>query len=113
LLLPADGSSFNTSGETITLQWAGVGTLLDNEAYEVNIEDITGNTGRKLVDYVKDTKYIVPMSFRPSDPSPHVIKWYVQPVRQSGSQADGTPIYTSAGARSEARTFIWSGVAVQ
>jgi len=113
LLLPADGSSFNTSGETITLQWAGVGTLLDNEAYEVNIEDITGNTGRKLVDYVTRSKYIVPMSFRPSDPSPHVIKWYVQPVRQSGSQADGTPIYTSAGARSEARTFIWSGVAVQ
>ena len=113
LLLPADGSSYNTSGETITLQWAGVGTLLSNEAYEVNIEDITGGSGRKLVDYVTDTKYIVPMSFRPSDPSPHVIKWYVQSVRQSGSQNDGTPIYTSAGSRSDSRTFIWSGVAVQ
>ena len=113
LLLPADGSSYNTSGETITLQWAGVGTLLSNEAYEVNIEDITGGSGRKLVDYVTDTKYIVPMSFRPSDPSPHVIKWYVQSVRQSGSQSDGTPIYTSAGSRSDSRTFIWSGVTVQ
>lgn len=113
LLLPADGSSYNTSGETITLQWAGVGSLLSNEAYEVNIEDITGGSGRKLVDYVTDTKYIVPMSFRPSDPSPHVIKWYVQSVRQSGSQNDGTPIYTSAGSRSDSRTFIWSGVAVQ
>ena len=113
LLLPADGSSYNTSGETITLQWAGVGSLLSNEAYEVNIEDITGGSGRKLVDYVTDTKYIVPMSFRPSDPSPHVIKWYVQSVRQTGSQNDGTPIYTSAGSRSDSRTFIWSGVTVQ
>ncbi len=113
LLLPADGASYNTSGETITLQWAGVGTLLDNEAYEVNIEDVTEGTGRKLIDYVKDTKYIVPISFRPSDPAPHAIKWYVQSVRQSGSQEDGSPIYVSAGARSDDRTFIWSGVAVQ
>ncbi|MHC1771340.1 MAG: LysM peptidoglycan-binding domain-containing protein [Flexilinea sp.] len=113
LLLPADGASYNTSGETITLQWAGVGTLLDNEAYEINIEDITEGTGRKLIDYVKDTKYIVPISFRPSDPAPHAIKWYVQSVRQSGSQEDGSPIYVSAGARSDSRTFIWSGVAVQ
>jgi LysM repeat protein len=113
LLLPADGASYNTSGETITLQWAGVGTLLDNEAYEINIEDITEGTGRKLIDYVKDTKYIVPISFRPSDPAPHAIKWYVQSVRQSGSQEDGSPIYVSAGARSDSRTFIWSGVAIQ
>ncbi len=113
LLLPADGSSYNTSGETITLQWAGIGTLRDNEAYEVTIEDVTEGSGRKHINYVKDTKYIVPMSFRPSDPSPHVIKWYVQSVRQSGSQADGSPIYAPAGARSDSRTFIWSGVAVQ
>lgn len=113
LLLPADGSSYNTSGETITLQWAGVGTLLSNEAYEVVIEDITEGKGRKNIAYVTDTKFIVPMDFRPSDPAPHVIKWHVEPVRQAGSQEDGTPIYASAGSRSESRTFIWSGVAVQ
>lgn len=113
LLLPADGSSYNTSGETITLQWAGVGTLLSNEAYQVVIEDITEGKGRKNIDYVTDTKFIVPMNFRPSDPAPHVIKWYVESVRQTGSQTDGTPIYESAGSRSESRTFIWSGVAVQ
>lgn len=113
LLLPADGASYNTSGDTITLQWAGVGTLLENEAYEVNVEDITQGTGRKMVRYVKDTKFIVPVEFRPSDPAPHAIKWYVQPVRQTGSQEDGSPIYSSAGSRSDSRTFIWSGVAIQ
>lgn len=113
LLLPADGASYDTSGDTITLQWAGVGTLLENEAYEVNVEDITQGTGRKLVEYVRDTKFIVPISFRPSDPGPHAIKWYVQTVRQVGSQEDGSPVYSSAGSRSDSRTFIWSGVAIQ
>ena len=113
LLLPADGASYNTSGDPITLQWAGVGTLLENEAYEVNIEDITQGTGRRLVEYVRDTKYIVPITFRPSDPAPHAIKWYVLPVRQTGSQEDGSPIYSSAGSRSDSRTFIWSGIAIQ
>lgn len=113
LLLPADGASYDTSGDTITLQWTGVGALLENEAYEVNVEDITEGSGRKLVQYVRDTKFIVPISFRPSDPTPHAIKWYVQPVRQTGSQEDGSPIYSSAGSRSDSRTFIWSGVAIQ
>ncbi len=112
LLLPADGTSYNVSGETITLQWSGVGTLLDNEAYEIDIEDVTEGTGRKLIQYVTDTKFSVPISFRPQDQSPHVIRWYVTTVRQSGSTTDGTPIYESAGARSDSRTFIWSGVAV-
>lgn len=112
LLLPADGMSYNTSGEAITLQWAGVGTLLSNEAYEVTIEDVTEGNGRKLTQYVTDTKMGVPISFRPSDPAPHVIRWWVTSVRQSGSQDDGTAIYEPAGARSEYRTFIWSGVAV-
>ena len=96
--------SYNTFGDPITLQWAGVGTLLENEAYEVNIEDITQGTGRRLVEYVRDTKYIVPITFRPSDPAPHAIKWYVLPVRQTGSQEDGSPIYSSAGSRSDSRT---------
>lgn len=113
LLLPADGTSYNVSGETITLQWAGVGTLLSNEAYEVVIEDVTEGNGRKLIQYVTDTKFIVPMDFRPSsDVSPHVIKWYVTPVRQTLNEETGTSSYEPAGSRSEARTFIWTGVQV-
>ena len=113
LLLPADGTSYNVSGETITLQWAGVGSLLANEAYEVVIEDVTEGQGRKLIQYVTDTKFIVPMDFRPSsDTSPHVIRWYVTAVRQSIS-SDGSPTsYEPAGARSDSRTFIWTGVPV-
>ncbi|MBN1669200.1 MAG: LysM peptidoglycan-binding domain-containing protein, partial [Anaerolineales bacterium] len=48
LLLPVDGSYFDIQAETITLQWASVGTLNDNEAYQVTVEDLTGGTGRRL-----------------------------------------------------------------
>ena len=86
---------------------------MTNEAYEVVVEDVTEGTGRKLTQYVTDTKFIVPMDFRPSsDTTPHVIRWYVTPVRQSIS-TDGSPsTYEPAGARSEPRTFIWTGVPV-
>lgn len=113
LLLPADGTSYNVSGETITLQWAGVGSLLPNEAYEVVIEDVTEGQGRKLIQYVTDTKFIVPMDFRPSsDTSPHVIRWYVTAVRQSIASDGSLASYEPAGARSDSRTFIWTGVPV-
>jgi LysM repeat protein len=66
-LLPADGAPFTSADNTITLQWASVGTLRDNEAYAVTILDVTSGSGEKLVDYVNDTKYIVPDDLRPND----------------------------------------------
>jgi LysM repeat protein len=112
LLLPAHGSVFLNINETITLQWASVGNLRENEFYMVAIEDITEGTGRKLVDYVVDTKYIVPTSFRPSSESPHIIQWWITPVRQTGTTEDMKPIYDTAGAPSEKRVFSWSGTSI-
>ncbi len=112
LLLPADGSAFTAANDTITLQWAAVGTLRQNEAYAVTIEDITEGRGRKLVEYVTDTKFIVPASFRPTDNIPHIIRWFVVPARQIGTSTDGQPIWDTAGAPSTPRDFTWwtSGV---
>lgn len=107
LLLPADGAVFTTANDSVTLQWASVGTLLQNEAFAVTVEDITEGKGRKLTEYVTDTKFIVPSSFRPVDSMPHALKWFVITVRQVGSSADGKPIYEPAGAASASRTFIW------
>jgi hypothetical protein len=109
LLLPPDGAPFSVVDDTVTLQWASVGTLRENEAYAVTIEDITEGQGKKLVDYVDDTKFIVPESYRPNDSIPHVLRWWVQPVRQTGTDDDGNPIYDSAGAPSEMRVFTWHG----
>lgn len=109
LLLPADGQPFTASNASITLQWAAVGVLREQEAYQVVVEDVTGGTGRRLVAYVTDTKYIVPVSFQPADTAPHVIRWWIQPVRQISSTKDGQPIYDSAGAVSVPHAFTWSG----
>ena len=109
LLLPPDGSPFDRSGEVVTLQWASVGALRENEAYAVTVEDVTEGQGRKLVEYVTDTKFIVPDSFLPGEITPHVIRWWIVPVRQMGTDEDGNPIWDIAGAVSAPRVFTWYG----
>ncbi len=111
LLLPADAVSFTLANDSITLQWASIGTLRDNEAYMVIVEDATAADGTRLVDYVKDTKYIVPVSLRPKDSKPHIFRWWISTVRQSGTDDQGQPIWDSAGAPSQQRVFSWQGVA--
>ncbi|MBN1535148.1 MAG: LysM peptidoglycan-binding domain-containing protein [Anaerolineales bacterium] len=109
LLLPPDGEPYLTSDQVISLQWAAIGTLRDNEAYQITIMDITDGSGRKLVDYVLDTKYVVPTSFRPGDSRPHVIRWWVNAARQTGTDDNGNPIWDTAGVSSDYRDFIWIG----
>jgi hypothetical protein len=109
LLLPADGASFTAANDTITLQWASVGTLRQDEAYAVTIEDVTSGNGQKMVEYVNDTKYIVPASLRPVDNVPHILRWVVIPVRQTGTDQSGQPTWDTAGAASAPRVFSWWG----
>ncbi len=112
LLLPADGAAFTLANDVVTLQWASVGVLRDVEAYQITVEDVTANQTRRLTDYVTDTKYIVPTAFRPKDNVAHVLRWWITPVRQSGSDEQGQPIWVASGAVSEKRVFTWVGVAV-
>ncbi len=111
LLLPANGAPFTLADNAIALQWASVGVLRENERYMVVVEDITAGGQRKITDYVLDTKYLVPPSFRPQDTLPHVMRWWVVVVRQTGADSSGNPIYTLAGAPSETRVFTWSNIA--
>lgn len=108
-LLPADGASFGADSDVVTLQWSTVGTLRQNEAYAVTIENLTEGTGRKLLEYVTDTKFIVPATFRPSGAAPHIMRWTIIPVRQTGTTKDGQPIYEPGGAPSAQRVFSWIG----
>ena len=113
LLLPGDGAAFTLANDVVTLQWASIGTLRENERYQVTIVDVTSGQGLRLTEYVTDTKFIVPTTFRPNDNLAHVIRWWVTTVRQNGVDDQGQPIYESAGALSEERVFSWVGVAVQ
>lgn len=113
LLLPADGAAFTLANDVVTLQWASVGVLRAGEAYQVVVEDVTASQTRRITDYVTDTKYIVPTTFRPRDNVAHVMRWWVVPVLQSGVDEQGQPIWIASGATSEKRVFTWVGVAVE
>lgn len=113
LLLPADGAAFTLANDVVTLQWASVGALRDAEAYQVTVEDVTSDSTRRLTDYVTDTKYIVPTTFRPKDNVAHVMRWWISPMRQAGTDDQGQPIWVSAGAVSSKHVFTWVGVAVE
>jgi LysM repeat protein/ribosomal protein L40E len=117
LLLPASGASFTLANDVVTLQWASIGTLRENEAYQVTVEDKTASNTlgqtKRIVEYVTDTKFIVPTSMRPNDNQAHVFVWWVTTVRQNGVDEQGQPAYVSAGANSDQWIFGWTGVAVQ
>jgi LysM repeat protein/ribosomal protein L40E len=116
LLLPASGASFTLANDVVTLQWSSIGTLREDERYQVTVEDKTasntlGQTTR-IVDYVTDQKFIVPTTMRPNDNQGHVFVWWVTTVRQTGVDEQGEPVYESAGASSEQWIFGWTGVAI-
>jgi LysM repeat protein len=113
LLLPTDGAAFTLANDVVTLQWASIGNLRENEAYQVTIEDVTSSQGRRITENVTDTKFIVPTTFRPNDNLAHVMRWWVTTVRQNGVDEQGQPLYESAGAISEKRVFTWVGVTVE
>jgi len=109
LLLPANGAPFTLADDAITLQWASVGSLVENEAYRVTVEDTTAAKGPSLVDQVTDTKYIIPSTIRPTDGIAHIFSWFVEVVRITGSDESGNSTWTSAGAASQPRYFSWTG----
>ena len=111
LLLPADGAVFSLSDNQVTLQWSSVGLINANEAYRITVTDITEGTGRKLVNYVTDTKFIIPGSFRANVDSPHIYRWSISTVRQVDVDQNGNPIYEIAGSESQNRVFSWTGQA--
>jgi LysM repeat protein len=107
LLLPADGASFVSGTDTITLQWAAVGELKTDEAYAITIIDLTSEDDITITDYVTETSYIVPASFLPEDGKPHIFKWYVYIVRQGISTDEEVENWEVAGNRSDERVFGW------
>ncbi len=111
LLLPRSGEAFSATNEAVTLQWASVASLFPNEVYRVVIQDLTSSEERILTQYVTDTKFILPSSFRPTDNTPHVIQWSVSVARQI-NQDPNNPIYEEAGAVSAFRVFTWIGSGV-
>jgi LysM repeat protein len=109
LLTPRNGTVYALADDQIALQWASVATLRDNETYQIVIEDISSSESSRTVGYATDTRFLVPVSLRPTDTSVHIYRWSVSVVRQIGTTDAGKPIYTPAGATSDRRVFAWGG----
>lgn len=109
LLSPADGAAFTAADQDVTLQWATVEILRENEVYFVTALDVTCNCARELRVTTQSNRLIIPIDMRPLEALPHVYKWTVVTARQTGVDARGQPIYEPAGATSDARTFTWTG----
>jgi len=109
LLRPRNGEAYSLDTDTVSLQWGSVGVLRENEFYQVTVIDLTGGENQQLVAEVKDTKFVVPTSMRPTDDLPHAFEWFVVPVAQIGVSEDGEPIYQAGGPVSTHQVFIWVG----
>jgi LysM repeat protein len=107
LLLPADGASFVGSTTSITLQWAAIGNLRDDEAYAVTIVDLTSDTRETVTDFVTDTSYILPQSMLPTDGVPHIFRWSIYIARQVGGGETEADNWVTAGNLSDERVFGW------
>lgn len=112
LLLPYDGAPFTLADNAVTLQWSSIGSLRDNERYQITIEDLTSGEGAKDIERVSDTKYIIPSSLRPTDNLPHIFRWTVSTVRQGPPDSQGNATWESAGAESLARVFSWIAMTI-
>ncbi len=112
LLNPPDGAAISSVEQTVTLQWASVGLLQDNETYLVTVEDVTANSARRVQVTTLTTRYIVGVELKPFEAVPHVFKWTIVAARQVGTTDGGEPIYEPAGATSLERTFSWTGIGI-
>jgi LysM repeat protein len=113
LLRPRNGEAFTLVNSTITLQWAAVSELRENEFYLVTVVDITNGQNDELMVAVTDTKFIVPEELRPTDNTPHIFRWSVVPVAQVGINEDGSPRYREGGPSSQPSYFSWVGAPPQ
>ena len=109
LLRPRNGEAYTLQNDTVTLQWAAVSELRENESYLVSIMDITSGQRKEITVSVRDTKFVVPDSLKPTDDIPHIFKWTVVPVAQIGVDEAGNPQYRESGPISQPGYFSWLG----
>lgn len=114
LISPYQGQAYTITDDVVVLQWLSVGKLDMTEAYQVSVSDLTMDDEEHNISImVFDTKFILPESITPNDNQPHVFIWWIQPVRQTGLDANGNPVWMVAGVRSEERLFSWVNDAPQ
>jgi LysM repeat protein len=108
LLYPVNNTVVDTDG-LVTLQWAAVKDLNDNEWYMIELTDINVLDVPPYRGFTRDNSFQIPSDWRPDVPEEHNFRWRISIVQVTDWRADGQPIYEYGGRFSEDAFFTWLG----
>lgn len=95
---PSNRQFFNVN-ELIALRWVPSATLRTNEAYRIDVENVT--TGERHISLTTDIVFIVPTEWRGKENRRYEYRWQVSIINQSAPDALNYP--------TEPRLFFWQG----
>lgn len=100
VIFPPEGASAGAG--VFSLQWVGVGVLDADEAYLIQLTDLTAN---KIVlqAVTRDTSYPLPDSLIPTDGQPHNFSWTVYVAKPNADK-----VYGRVGGDPPEHTFTWA-----
>ncbi|RMG89308.1 MAG: LysM peptidoglycan-binding domain-containing protein [Chloroflexi bacterium] len=108
-LFPPNHAVIDPPDRVITLQWAAVKNLAENEWYMVELADEDEIDSLPYRGFTRATSFQVPSSWRPTEPEQHLMRWRVSIVQVTGWRSDGLPLYKYGGQASEPSFFVWLG----
>jgi hypothetical protein len=85
----------------LTLQWVSAGVLRPEQAYLVQVTDVTAGS-TQFTEITRSTTLTLPETLIPTAGQPHTINWTVFIVEPNGQGA-----YRPIGGSSEVRSFTW------
>ncbi len=100
VIFPPDGASAGAG--VFSLQWVGVGVLEPDEAYLIQITDVTAN---KIVlqAVTRNTSYALPDSLIPTDGQTHSFSWMVYVAKPNADK-----VYGRVGGAPPEHLFTWA-----
>lgn len=98
IVSPADQSYFSRE-ELVTLRWVPSGTLSQNEAYRVDVTDVT--TGESFRALTQNISFLVPPDWQGGDNTRHEYEWTVGIVQQDNPE--------EIRFQTEPARFVWQG----
>ncbi len=100
VIFPPEGASAGAG--VFSLQWVGVGVLNPDEAYLIELTDVTAN---KIVlqAVTRNTSYPLPDSLIPTDGQTHSFSWMVYVAKPNADR-----VYGRVGGAPPTHTFSWA-----
>lgn len=109
LLYPIDNTTVQPPDGVITLQWAAVKTLAEDELYMVELTDMDEPYPIPMRGFTRSTSFQIPANWRPDVAETHQMRWRVAIVKVTDTRSDGLPVYTYGGESSDPSFFFWEG----